>query len=82
MQHGYELTALREKLFWSHAMLADALGVTRSTIWRWEKCNRLPPTAHLRLRRWAKANANRQPGEPRIGLTQNTKRGRPSTERF
>lgn len=82
MQHGHELTALREKLFWSAAMLADSLGVSRATIWRWEKCNTLPTSCLLRLRRWAKANAKRQPHEPRIGLTKNTRRGRPSTERF
>jgi DNA-binding transcriptional regulator YiaG len=82
MQHGYELTTLRENLFWSQDMLANALGVTRTTVWRWEKSNTLPSSCLLRLRRWAKANANRQPNEPRIGLTQNVKRGRPRMDQF
>lgn len=58
MQHGYELQQYREtRMFWTRATLANELGVTRATIWRWEKSKTLPITALLRLRRWAKLKA-------------------------
>lgn len=82
MQYGHELTTLRENLFWSQNMLAESLGVTRATVWRWEKCNTLPQGCLLRLRRWAQANAKRQPHEPRIGLVPNKRRGRPRMDQF
>lgn len=82
MQHGSELTEFRQKKFWTVAMLANELGVTRATVWRWEKSKTLPNTCIIRLKRWAKANKNWKPDEPTINLVPTKKRGRPSVEQL
>jgi DNA-binding transcriptional regulator YiaG len=82
MQYGHELTELRERKFWSQAMLAAELGVATTTVWRWERMQQLPKSCLLRLRRWAQANAKRQPNEPTTALTWNKKRGRPRLDQF
>jgi DNA-binding transcriptional regulator YiaG len=85
-QTGEQLTFFRECKFWSQATLAEELGVATTTIWRWERMQRLPKSAQLRFRRWVilnnKANPNRQPHEPTIGLVPNAKRGRPRLDQF
>lgn len=87
-QTGEQLTLFRECKFWSQAMLAAELGVATTTVWRWERMQKLPKSAQLRFRRWVinnnKANPNREPGShaPTIGLMPNTKRGRPRMDQF
>lgn len=87
-QTGEQLTFFRECKFWSQAMLAEELGVATTTIWRWERMQKLPKSAQLRFRKWVilnnKLNPNRQPGsfEPTIPFVRNTKRGRPRLDQF
>lgn len=43
-----EIRAAREALGWSQERLARALGVSLSTVWRWER-GKMPAPAMLRL---------------------------------
>lgn len=38
-----ELRAFRERLGWSLSRLAEALGVDRMTVWKWERGTHAPP---------------------------------------
>lgn len=40
---GAEVRAFRERLGWTLDRLAEALGVDRMTVWRWEQEARKPP---------------------------------------
>ncbi len=44
---GSEVSGLRERLGWSQARLARALGVHRSTVCRWESLRYLPRPVHM-----------------------------------
>lgn len=49
---GAEVRAFRERLGWTLDRLAEALGVDRMTVWRWEtEARRAPPYLRLALER-------------------------------
>jgi ribosome-binding protein aMBF1 (putative translation factor) len=78
MQYGHELATFRERRFWSRQMLADRLGVSVVTIFRWEKGDTLPKSALLRLRKWQKALA----ADREARLERSYKAGRPAKGAF